>query len=110
MSVERSPGQSSSLFLAGGVMLVVSLLLFWLPVLGPLIAGFVGGRMAGGIGRALALAMLPAIALGLVIALVVAAFDLPALGTVTGIGVFVVVAVQDVPLLTGAAVGGARAR
>ena len=90
-------------------MLGLSLLLFWLPIVGPLIAGYVGGRMAGGVGRAVTLAVLPAVAMGLLVALVVAAFDLPVLGTVAGIRVFVVVLVQDVPLLIGAAFGGANA-
>ena len=34
-------------------MAVLSLLLFWLPLLGPLVAGFVGGRTAGSAGRGL---------------------------------------------------------
>ena len=29
-------------------MLLISVLLFWLPFIGPLIAGFVGGKKAGG--------------------------------------------------------------
>jgi hypothetical protein len=90
-------------------MLALSLLLVWLPVAGPLIAGGVGGRMAGSLGRGIALALLPAIVVGLVIVLVLGAFDLPVLGAVAGVGVALVVLVQDVPLLVGAAVGGATA-
>lgn len=33
-------------------MVGLSILLLWIPMLGPLIAGFVGGRKAGGIGGA----------------------------------------------------------
>lgn len=105
-----TPRQPSSLLAAGAVMLVLSLLLFWLPIVGPLIAGGVGGRMAGTPGRGLALAVIPAVAMALLIALVVSAFELPVLGTIAGIGVFIVVLVQDLPLLIGAAVGGAMAR
>jgi hypothetical protein len=110
MSTERTHQRSPSLFAAAGVMLALSLLLFWLPILGPLIAGVIGGRMAGTVGRALALAVLPAIAMAVLIVLGLAAFDLPVLGTVVGIGVFIVVLVQDLPLLAGAAFGGANAR
>ena len=45
-------------------MFFISLLLFWLPVFGPLIAGFVGGKKAGGVGSALGAVFLPAIVLG----------------------------------------------
>lgn len=42
-------------------MVVLSVLLFWLPTLGPLVAGFVGGRRAGGVGPALGAAVIPAV-------------------------------------------------
>ena len=41
-------------------MAVISLLLFWLPLIGPLLAGFIGGRRAGRAGRGLLAAVLPA--------------------------------------------------
>ncbi len=90
-------------------MLALSLLLFWLPIAGPFIAGGVGGRMAGSPGRGIALALIPAVLMGLMIVFVLSAFDLPVLGTVAGVGVGLVVLVQDLPLLVGAAVGGATA-
>ena len=40
-------------------MLVLSVLLFWMPILGPLIAGFVGGRKSGSVGNAILAALLP---------------------------------------------------
>ena len=46
-------------------MLILSVLLFWLPVAGPLVAGFVGGRKSGGVGNAILAALLPGILLGL---------------------------------------------
>lgn len=109
MAVGPEDQRPPSLVVAGLVMLALSLLLVWLPVVGPLIAGGVGGRMAGSPGRGIALALLPAIVVGLVIVLVLGAFDLPVLGAVAGVGVGLIVLVQDVPLLVGAAVGGATA-
>ncbi|HVM19292.1 MAG TPA: hypothetical protein VM307_04960 [Egibacteraceae bacterium] len=88
-------------------MLILAVLLSWLPVLGPLVAGFVGGRMIGEQRRALSVALLPAVALALVIWLILAIFDLPVLGAVAGFGALVVVAVQLLPLLAGAWFGGA---
>jgi hypothetical protein len=66
MSIE-SRSNRPSLFTAGAVMLLLSLLLFWLPILGPLVAGFIGGRMTRSPGRGLALAVLPAVAIGIVV-------------------------------------------
>lgn len=90
---------------AAGIMLVLALLLFWLPLAGPFIAGFAGGRRAGNGATAVTIALLPAILLGGLVALVLSAVDLPVLGTLAGIGVFVAVLVQDIPLLLGAYAG-----
>lgn len=87
-------------------MLILALLLSWLPILGPLIAGFVGGRMVGEERRALGIALLPAVLMAVVLWLVLAAFDLPVLGAVAGFGALVVIAVQELPLLAGAWFGG----
>ena len=46
-----------SIFKGAVWMLVLSTLLFWLPVAGPLIAGFVGGRKAGGVMAAIVAAV-----------------------------------------------------
>lgn len=43
-----------SVMSAMGWMIGLSAVLFWLPVIGSLIAGYVGGRKAGSWGRALA--------------------------------------------------------
>ncbi len=45
-------------------MFLISLLLFWLPVAGPLIAGIVGGKKAGGVGEAMLAVFLPGVVLG----------------------------------------------
>jgi hypothetical protein len=95
-----------SVILGGLAMLAASLLLFWLPLLGPLIAGFVGGWIIGRPGPALAVALLPAIALGLLIGVILVVFDLPLLGAVAGATTFLIVAFQEIPLFIGAFIGG----
>ena len=50
-------------------MLILSLLLVWLPGLGPFIAGIVGGKLSGGVGPGLLAAILPGILLGLALLL-----------------------------------------
>ena len=42
-------------------MFIISILLFWIPILGSLIAGFVGGRKAGNVGSAIVAVFLPGI-------------------------------------------------
>lgn len=92
---------------AAAWMVGLSLLLFWLPVVGPFIAGFVGGRKAATMGRATIAAFAPAVLLGIVVVAILAAFDLPVIGAVAGIGVVIAVVVQDVPLFIGAWMGAA---
>lgn len=98
---------SNSLVRGGLWMLLLAVFLSWLPILGPLVAGFVGGRIVGEEKRALAVALIPAVLLAGVIWLILGAFDLPVLGAVAGFGALVVVAVQELPLLLGSWVGGA---
>lgn len=103
---ERS-SSSGSAGQAAVWMMILAVLLSWLPLIGPLIAGFVGGRMAGDKNKALAIALVPAVLLAVVLWLILAAFDLPVLGAVAGLGALVVIAVQLLPLLVGAWFGGA---
>jgi hypothetical protein len=90
-------------------MTVLALLLSWLPLVGPAIAGWVGGREAGTAGRAVGVALLPAVLLGVLVGWILTAFDLPVLGAIAGIGVFVALVVQLAPLLLGAWFGGSSA-
>jgi hypothetical protein len=97
--------------LAGGlVMLVLALVLSWLPLIGPLIAGAAGGWIIADGRRALLVALVPAALLAVFLVLVLVAFELPVLGVVAGFAIFVVVAVQEIPLLVGAYAGGALRR
>ena len=74
---------------AAGVvwMFLVSLLLFWLPVFGSLIAGIVGGKKAGGVGPAIVAALFPAIVLGVLFFVFATALTgLPLVGMAAGTG------------------------
>lgn len=106
LSVRQAKG---SVVLGGLAMLALSLLLFWLPLLGPLIAGFVGGWIVGRPWLAAAVTLLPEIALGLLIWVVLAVFDLPLIGALAGATTFLIIAFQGIPMLIGAFIGGAVA-
>jgi hypothetical protein len=90
-------------------MIVLGLLLFWLPVVGPLIAGFVGGRKAGSMGAALTASIIPALLAAGLLLLIGSVFGLPLIGAIAGAGVFVIIAVETVPMMLAAIVGGATA-
>jgi hypothetical protein len=92
-------------------MSVLSILLFWLPFLGPLLAGIMGGKKSGGIGNALLAAFLP----GILFAIFMFAFaasltGIPLLGAVAGSGAFLLSLAGFGPLLLGAVVGGLMAK
>lgn len=91
-------------------MLVLAVLLSWLPLLGPLVAGMAGGWIVADTRRAVLVALLPAIALAAVAVVLLTAFELPVLGAIAGVGVFLFVVFQEVPLLLGAWAGAALAR
>jgi hypothetical protein len=90
----------------------LALLLFWLPVAGPFIAGFVGGVKAGTIGRAVAAVFLPAIGIGVMVTVAVAylADWVWFWGVLAGIGGVALMLLNIGPLLIGALLGGLAAR
>src|ERR1044071_7752897 len=91
-------------------MFLISLLLFWLPVLGPLIAGFVGGKKAGGVGGALMAVFLPAVVFGVALFFLAATLSgIPAIGVIAGAGGMVLALAHVGPLLLGAILGGVMA-
>ncbi len=91
-------------------MIGLSVVLFWLPILGGLIAGFVGGRKAGGIGPAIAAALLPGFVFAVVNLLLGGLLGgIPILGQlyllVAGLGGLVLSLMSVVPLVIGAIIG-----
>jgi hypothetical protein len=89
-------------------MLVLSILLFWMPVLGPLIAGFVGGRKSGSIGNAIWAALLPSLLIGAFAFFFGSLFTLnPLFGFLAGIGGVGLALAHVGPLLLAAIVGAA---
>ncbi|MFL6354490.1 MAG: hypothetical protein ACJ74Z_21940 [Bryobacteraceae bacterium] len=87
-------------------MFVLSVLLFWLPILGPLIAGFVGGRKAGGVGNAIVAVILPGVVFGVVLFLLASMLTgIPILGFLAGAGGTVLALAHIGPLLVGAILG-----
>ncbi len=88
-------------------MFLISILLFWLPGIGPLIAGIVGGKKAGGLLNAIIAVFLPAIVLGVFLFLFTSVLTgAPVIGFVAGAGSFVLVISNVGPLLIGAIIGG----
>lgn len=103
----RRPGSfASAVNWMGGL----TLLLFWLPVAGPLIAGLVGGIKAGTVGRAILAVFVPALLTGVIAAGGVTYLaDWWPWGLLAGLGAVVVCLVNVVPLLAGAVAGAVLA-
>ncbi len=97
-----------SVFGAMVIMIIVSLLLFWLPVIGPLIAGFAGGKKAGGVFDAILAVFLPAILTAIFLILFSGAvYAIPLFAFLAGSGIYVLSVMNVGPLLVGAIIGGA---
>lgn len=99
--------------ISGGVvrgavwMTLVSVLLFWLPVFGPLIAGVVGGKKAGGVGDAILAVLLPGLILaGLLFVSSTFLIGLPGVGALMAATGFLFYILNIGLLLVGAIIGG----
>lgn len=91
-------------------MFIISLLFFWLPILGPFIAGIVGGKKAGGVGSAIAAVFLPGIVFGCFLFFVAASLSgLPIIGALAGAGGLIFATAHIGPLSVGAVIGGVLA-
>jgi hypothetical protein len=89
-------------------MFILSILLFWLPLIGPFIAGFVGGRKAGSVGDAILAVLLPGLVFALALFLLGTTLTLiPLLGFIAGAGGLVLAFAHIGPLLLGAIIGAA---
>jgi len=98
---------NSSITIAILWMLLISMLLFWLPVFGPLIAGVIGGKKAGGVGAAIVAVFLPAIIVGGGFFALASLFSgMPVIGVVAGLGGLTLALINVGPLLMGAIIGG----
>jgi hypothetical protein len=107
MSEISADAPRGSVFMGMVWMFIISLLLFWLPVFGGLIAGVVGGKAAGGVGRAITAVFLP----GLLLAAALFVFatlltGLPVIGAVAAMGGMVLAFAHVGPMLLGAIIGG----
>lgn len=88
-------------------MMVISVLLFWLPVIGPLLAGLVGGKKAGGVGNGILAALLPGVVLAVVLLLASTLMTgLPMVGALMAATGFLFYVLNVGMLLLGAIVGG----
>ena len=111
MTEPATAARRASLMSAMNWMAGLGLLLFWLPVFGPLAAGIVGGLKAGTVGRALLATFLPAVATGLMTAAGVAYLtDTLGWGLLAGAGITAWILAGIGPMLVGAIIGGAFSR
>jgi hypothetical protein len=98
--------ESGSITKAMVWMFVLSILLFWLPIAGPLLAGFVGGRKAGSVGNAVLAVVLPGLLVGAAMFLLASILTgVPLIGFVAGAGGAMLTLAHVGPLLVGAIVG-----
>lgn len=87
-------------------MFLLSILLFWIPFLGPLIAGFVGGRKAGSLGNAIIAVFLPGLLFGIAMFFLSGVLlGLPIFAFLAGAGALVLALAHVGPLLIGAVLG-----
>src|SRR5512136_2209082 len=97
-NAEASGAAKGSMSRAMAWMFILSLLLFWLPVLGMFIAGLVGGRMAGGVGSAVGAVLLPGVVVAVVMFFLATALTgMPVLGAIAALGAWVLVVANVVP-------------
>ena len=90
-------------------MVFISLLLFFLPAINGLIGGGIGGYKAGSVGRGLGAAILPAVLVGAGIWILLALFNAPVIGFISGLAVGIWALISSIGLLIGAIIGGAIA-
>ncbi|MCG8378274.1 MAG: hypothetical protein MI865_02240 [Proteobacteria bacterium] len=102
-----SEESSGSIVLGMIWMFVISLLLFWLPGIGSLIAGIVGGKQAGGVFAGLLAAMLPGIIVAIALFFAGTVLTtLPVIGALLAGGGLLLYVLYIPPLLIGALIGG----
>lgn len=90
-------------------MIGVTLALFFLPLINGIIGGAVGGYRVGGAKRAMLAAILPAAVVAVGLWLLFALVEAPVWGLLAGLTAAALVALADVGIFIGAAIGGAMA-
>jgi hypothetical protein len=105
------PGGAKGSIAVGALwMLVLGVLLFWLPFLGPMLAGLVGGKRAGGVLPAIVAVFLPGIVTGVAMFFLATLLSgMPVVGFLAGMGGLALAMFQVGPLLLGAILGGLMA-
>ena len=96
--MERGSVMKAALYMG-----VISLVLIWLPIIGPVIAGIAGGKAARTVGKALVASVIPSIVLGAGLFAILNAFELPLIGALSGLAVFLFIFVGDIPMMIAAA-------
>lgn len=87
-------------------MLVISILLSWLPVTGPLVGGMVGGHKVGTVSRAILAALLPIVALVIAFAFFAdIVIEFPVISSISKMGIETFLAIYVGPMLLGAVIG-----
>ncbi len=100
-------GNNGSITMGMIWMFIISLLLFWLPGIGSLIAGIVGGKRAGGIMAGIMAAMLPGIVVGAALFFAGTMLTtLPVIGAILAGSGLLLYVFYIPPLLIGALIGG----
>lgn len=106
----RSVRTKSNIVIGSIWMVVITLALFFIPLVNGLIGGFVGGYKVGGVPRALTAAILPAIVVAAGLWLLLIILDFPVIGFIAGAAVGLLILLADVGVFLGAALGGAVAQ
>lgn len=88
-------------------MIFLSLILFWLPVIGSLIAGIVGGKKAGSATRGFLACLIPALILSFGVLFVFTPFMPGFLIGLIGSSMTIGLLLSNIPLICGAIIGGA---
>lgn len=105
MSTERTANTRTIVTTAIFLMVALSIVLFWLPIVGPLIAGFVGGRTARRLDLALYSALLPSVVIALLALFSWHYIPYPLAGLLSGGELSRAILFDSLPLLVGAVLG-----
>lgn len=103
----RSLTGRGSVVLGSLLMVGVSLVLFFVPIVNGLLGGLAGGYLVGTVKRALLAAVLPAVVVAAGLWILFALLDAPVWGVLAGLAVGGFIVLSDLGLFLGAAIGGA---